>query len=490
MSLRFQHLMVLMSLIFCFHVANAQVAINEDDSDADPKAALDIKSTTKGMLFPNLSETQRNNLPSPATGLMIFNRTVGYFNYYNGIKWCRIERTVVENPATTAGGAQTEIGVGIGIADPDNSAILHVNANNKGVLLPKLAADIGAPPTGIIYFNTTYNIIKWYNGAAWKVVGRIPQVSAASGAGTAEGVVIGGTTVDASAKLEIIPDGEQGLLIPRLSTAQRQAMVAPIAEGLLIYNTNTNELQYFTDNAWYKFNESDPEYGKVIGKPGMSCKDIIDINETTVGVNGNYYINPTGSSTFECYCDMTTNDGGWTLVVSYDVNPGGAAAGSTFVTQSVNRDPAVGNVTTDITVNSASWWTDLRWGPATNRSASWADVGFPVYNENTAALLTWLGKLGTGSIERVSPTTTYKCSWAAGYTTATGNATTIYNNLNFPNNNWNIPCIGAAASWTAYVPSVNTAGGVLGVLSRTQHTGGPDCNVGDNRRRYMQAWVR
>jgi hypothetical protein len=48
---------------------------------------LDVKSTTKGMLIPRMTTTERDNISSAATGLMIYNTTTNKFNYYNGIIW-------------------------------------------------------------------------------------------------------------------------------------------------------------------------------------------------------------------------------------------------------------------------------------------------------------------------------------------------------------------------------------------------------------------
>jgi hypothetical protein len=38
----------------------------------DASAILDVQSTTQGMLIPRMTETQKNAISSPATGLMIY----------------------------------------------------------------------------------------------------------------------------------------------------------------------------------------------------------------------------------------------------------------------------------------------------------------------------------------------------------------------------------------------------------------------------------
>ncbi|MFH1120704.1 MAG: tail fiber domain-containing protein [Bacteroidota bacterium] len=69
-------------LSLCMSV-NAQVAINSDNSNPDPSAMLDIKSTSKGLLLPRITLAQRNAIASPANGLMIYqtNNSPGF--YYN-----------------------------------------------------------------------------------------------------------------------------------------------------------------------------------------------------------------------------------------------------------------------------------------------------------------------------------------------------------------------------------------------------------------------
>ena len=64
----------------------AQVGINTETPDAS--AALDITSTTGGLLVPRMTETQRDAISPAATGLMIYQTdgTAGFY-YYNGSSW-------------------------------------------------------------------------------------------------------------------------------------------------------------------------------------------------------------------------------------------------------------------------------------------------------------------------------------------------------------------------------------------------------------------
>lgn len=52
---------------------------------------LEVKSTTKGVLFPRMTLLQRNAIVSPATSLLIYqtNNTSGYY-YYNGLSWSAV----------------------------------------------------------------------------------------------------------------------------------------------------------------------------------------------------------------------------------------------------------------------------------------------------------------------------------------------------------------------------------------------------------------
>ena len=77
-------------LMFITAFSYAQVGINTNTPDGS--SALDIESTTRGILIPRLTEIQRDAITTPATGLMIYqtNQISGFY-FYDGASWTRIE---------------------------------------------------------------------------------------------------------------------------------------------------------------------------------------------------------------------------------------------------------------------------------------------------------------------------------------------------------------------------------------------------------------
>jgi len=79
---------VLSLLVFASLVSKAQVGIGVATPDIAPSAQLEVKSTTKGLLSPRMTEAQKNAISNPATGLLVYQTdgTSGFY-YYNGSIW-------------------------------------------------------------------------------------------------------------------------------------------------------------------------------------------------------------------------------------------------------------------------------------------------------------------------------------------------------------------------------------------------------------------
>jgi hypothetical protein len=145
---------------------NAQIGIGTNTPDAS--AALDIKASGSavGLLLPRLTTAERDaTIKSPSAGLVIYNSTTKVLEVaISGSLWVNI---VNGTTTAVASGATSSTGkIGIGTNTPNANAVLDVSSTTKGVLLPQASSD----PTGVegmIYYNTTTDIVKLYNGTSW-----------------------------------------------------------------------------------------------------------------------------------------------------------------------------------------------------------------------------------------------------------------------------------------------------------------------------------
>jgi uncharacterized protein (TIGR02145 family) len=93
----------------------------------DASSLLDVSSTSKGLLVPRMTVTQRNAIVNPANGLIIFNTTSGCPNYYyngNWREWCGS----VVNPLITT--------LSCGTASLTGALIVGQVANSVSVTVP------------------------------------------------------------------------------------------------------------------------------------------------------------------------------------------------------------------------------------------------------------------------------------------------------------------------------------------------------------------
>ena len=147
----------------------SQVAINTDGSLPDNSAMLDVKSSSMGILLPRLSNADRNVIPSPGNGLLIYNISTNLLNYFNGSQWVQIAAAVT---SAATGSAHPGGGVSINASPnspPDSSAMLDVNNPSRGILIPRTIPDsVAIPARGLLLYNVVTNLINFFNGNDWK----------------------------------------------------------------------------------------------------------------------------------------------------------------------------------------------------------------------------------------------------------------------------------------------------------------------------------
>jgi len=112
---------ILLALFLNTNTVEAQwVKISEDGGRPDSSAALEIKSTSRGMLIPRLTTSEMNAIPSPKEGLMLYNTTDSVFFFYSSGSWNEI------------GEIPSEISDSSRLADDDGDTRVELPSSNDG----------------------------------------------------------------------------------------------------------------------------------------------------------------------------------------------------------------------------------------------------------------------------------------------------------------------------------------------------------------------
>jgi hypothetical protein len=377
-------------------------------STPHPSAILELSSTTKGLLIPRLTEAERQALPDPATGLLIFNTTTGELNFYNGSSWRRIPSNAVS--AASGTGTPSGEGVGIdasgGIGIPDPSAILDVKATDKGVLIPRTTpAAVPGPVAGLTIYNTSTNLLNYFDGTSWRepcgvLIDNNKGIGAVAGSGVAINTT--GNPPHPSARLDVTHTSK-GLLLPRLTSAQRDAVINP-AVGLIIFNATEGRIEYWRGNQWMRLMELPMQPSTITG-PTSVCQGASNVSYSVTNVpgisynwsySGSGFTITSGAGTHAITGNFSASATSGTLTVTPSNACGNGPARSVWVTVNTNS--------TAPTSASASNPTICP-GQSTTLSASGGTDG-------TASQLVWYsGSCGgtwvaTGSSTTVSPTST------------------------------------------------------------------------------------
>lgn len=101
--------LVILLLVLITGVVNvyAQDNVGIGTANPDASAILDLTSTNKGLLAPRMTQAQRDAIPSPATGLLIYNLTTDSFQYNFGTPVVPAWNTVIG--VGSDGGTSSEI---------------------------------------------------------------------------------------------------------------------------------------------------------------------------------------------------------------------------------------------------------------------------------------------------------------------------------------------------------------------------------------------
>lgn len=217
-------------------------------------SALEIKSTTQGLLIPRMTINQRNAIlvSSAANGLLIFqtNGTPGFY-YYNGTAWVALASS------------------GTGGVNQNLSNLLAPTSVNADLLTIK-SDSLNLGSSSLFWKNAYIHTIHFLDGTSQSsafvpytagsginITGNIISSTTTSQWGNTNSniyfkggrVSIGATAPDTSAILDI-KSTTKGVLVPRMTKVQRNAITLPAA-ALLIYQTdNAPGFYYYNGTTW------------------------------------------------------------------------------------------------------------------------------------------------------------------------------------------------------------------------------------------------
>ena len=164
--------------MMCSLASMAQVGIGTNSPNAN--AALDIVSTTQGMLLPRMTTAQRNAISSPAEGLTIFNTTTNAMQTNTGTTTSPSWENWYD------GGAQlgsTYTGYYTGVTTGD---VFSGNGSCTGKLISAQGCDGLRTVTGAS--GTSYNLVD-INGQCWMTtnLNEVPSAYSTASGGSGSG---------------------------------------------------------------------------------------------------------------------------------------------------------------------------------------------------------------------------------------------------------------------------------------------------------------
>jgi len=115
------------------------LGVNGTGAAPDNSAMLDVASTNSGFLVPRMNSGQRGLIPTPATGLLVYqtDAPIGFW-FYNGAAWQRLAAFPLGQSSTTVAG----------------TASVTVTPTTAYTLVPGLTQTVTVPANSVVNIST------------------------------------------------------------------------------------------------------------------------------------------------------------------------------------------------------------------------------------------------------------------------------------------------------------------------------------------------
>ncbi|WP_460190682.1 fibrinogen-like YCDxxxxGGGW domain-containing protein [Urechidicola sp. KH5] len=375
-------------------ILQAQVGINT--TTPDPSSILDIQSNEAGLLIPRLAETDKASIPAPiANGLMIFNTTTEAFEFYNNGNWYQLATHITCDFAVAASTTNISVELGQTVSftmdvlatngapgaitttfnsSTSNLVISGFNVTSTSPTTPLqqtiqftldassnaivgdsgfmvLQIDSGCGETKFITININVTGCDFdITPSATTLYSTVPATSNSLNInlgidqlGVINGAITSVTSVDSYPGITF--NGSSGCYYPCATGVNIDIDNSAVAGTYPFNVVLTSDCGTSKNIVITIVVEADPRDCKQILAEGLSTGD------------GVYQIDadgPGGLAPFDCYCDMTTDGGGWTMVLNYVRNQ---ASGNSSLRMLTSYLPLLGSSTLgdDETGSSAYW---------------------------------------------------------------------------------------------------------------------------------------
>jgi hypothetical protein len=137
--------LITLTILFAWLQSFSQVGFNNPNPDGS--SILDLTSTTKGLLIPRMTTTERTGITTPATGLLVYDTDLQSLMQYD-VSWRRfLSGTITNNQMSVP-------------------FSLNLNSTTSGLIIPRMTKAerdaITSPPYGTMIYNTTSGCFEAY----------------------------------------------------------------------------------------------------------------------------------------------------------------------------------------------------------------------------------------------------------------------------------------------------------------------------------------
>ncbi|MDD7887461.1 fibrinogen-like YCDxxxxGGGW domain-containing protein [Flavivirga sp. 57AJ16] len=227
--------------------------------------------------------------------------------------------------------------VGVGTTNPDPSSILDVTSTNQGLLVPRMTQSqrdaITTPAEGLLIYNLDSNCFQYHNGTTWSdCLGESQQANKLNcNSINANGnYAVGETLTSANTiTIDVLVNSYDTYTISTNTVNGYSFSTSGTFSSLGVHTITLTgsgiPIAEQTDTFTIDFSGNGSTCNvdiRVTNGFLANCLAYLNAGFTTDGIYTIDSDGAGGNSAYDCYCDMTNDGGGWTLIFNHNIAGG------------------------------------------------------------------------------------------------------------------------------------------------------------------------